>query len=57
MASAHGHLLKFSGSAADWDVFTEQLTYYFVANRIDDTDKKRGGPFFSVRVGRPPINC
>ena len=41
MASIHGHLPMFSGSAAEWDVFAEQLTYYFVANGIDDADKKR----------------
>ena len=41
MASSHGHLPMFSGSAAEWDVFAEQLTYYFVANGIDDADKKR----------------
>ena len=41
MASTHGHLPTFSGSADDWDVFAEQLTYYFVANGIDDGDKKR----------------
>ena len=41
MASIHGHLPMFSDSAAEWDVFAEQLTYYFVANGIDDADKKR----------------
>ena len=41
MASIHGHLPMFSGSAAEWDVFAEQLTYYFVANGIADADKKR----------------
>ena len=41
MASVVGHLLKFNGSAAEWDVFAEQLSYYFVANGIDDADKKR----------------
>ena len=41
MASVVGHLPKFNGSAVEWDVFAEQLSYYFVANGIDDADKKR----------------
>ena len=41
MTSVVGHLPKFNGSAAEWDVFAEQLSYYFVANGIDDADKKR----------------
>ena len=40
-SSHHGHLPEFSGRAADWDVFAEQLTFYCVANGIDDADKKR----------------
>ena len=39
--ASHGHLPEFSGRATDWDVFVEQLTFYCVANGIDDADKKR----------------
>ena len=37
----HGRLPEFSGSAADWDVFTEQLSFYFAANGVTDEDKHR----------------
>ncbi len=30
----------FSSTPSDWDVFAEQLTFYFVANGIDSADKK-----------------
>ena len=38
---SHGRLPEFSGKAAEWDVFTEQLSFYFVANGITDGDKQR----------------
>ena len=41
MASTRGHLPQFDGNASEWDVFAEQLTYYFVVNGIDDDKKKR----------------
>ena len=41
MASTLGLLPQFDGSAADWDVFAEQLTFYCIANGIEDADKKR----------------
>ena len=37
----HGRLPKFSGGAADWDVFMEQLSFYFAANGVTDEDKHR----------------
>ena len=40
-SSHHGQLLQFSGTPSDWDVFAEQLTFYFIANGIDSADKKR----------------
>ena len=40
-SSHHGQLPQFSGTPSDWDVFAEQLTFYFVANGIDSADKKR----------------
>ena len=40
MASV-GCLPEFSGSAAEWEVFTEQLLFYFTANGITDKDKQR----------------
>ena len=39
--STHGHLPQFSGNALEWDVFAEQLSYYLVANGIEDAGKKR----------------
>ena len=41
MASTLGLLPQFDGSAADWDVFAEQLIFYCIANGIEDADKKR----------------
>ena len=41
MSSTHGHLPQFSGNASKWDVFAEQLSYYLVANEIEDAAKKR----------------
>ena len=41
MASHHSHLPQFSGKAEEWDVFAEQLMFYFVSNGIDATAKKR----------------
>ena len=41
MASTLGLLPQFDGSAAGWDVFAEQLTFYCIANGIEDADKKR----------------
>ena len=38
---SHGRLPEFSGNAAEWDVFAEQLSFYFVANGITDRDKQR----------------
>ena len=39
--ASHGRLPQFSGSATEWDVFTEQLSFYFVANGITDDSRKR----------------
>ena len=39
--SSHGRLPEFTGSATEWDVFAEQLSFYFTANGITDGDKKR----------------
>ena len=36
-----GCLPEFSGRAAEWDVFTEQLSFYFTANGVTDGDKQR----------------
>ena len=41
MATSHGHLPQFDGTADDWEVFTEQLTHYFMANGITEEAKKR----------------
>ena len=38
---SHGRLPEFSGNAAEWDVFAEQLSFYFVANGITDRNKQR----------------
>ena len=38
---SHGHLPEFSGNATEWDVFTEQLLFYFTANSIADGGKQR----------------
>ena len=27
--------------SSDWDIFAEQLTFYFITNGIDSADKKR----------------
>ena len=39
--TSHGRLPEFSGNAAEWDVFAEQLSFYFTANSITDEDKQR----------------
>jgi len=40
--ATHGRLPEFSGGgASDWDVFAEQLSFYFTANGITDEDKQR----------------
>ena len=36
-----GRLPEFSGSAAEWEEFTEQLLFYFTANSVTDEDKQR----------------
>ena len=38
--TSHGRLPEFSGNAAERDVFTEQLLFYFTANSITDEDKQ-----------------
>ena len=44
--TSHGHLPEFSGSAAEWNVFAEQLKFYFTANGISDA-AKQGAIFLS----------
>ena len=39
--TSHRRLPEFSGSATEWDVFAEQLSFYFTANGITDGDKQR----------------
>ena len=39
--TSHGRLPEFSGSATEWDVFAEQLSFYFTANGITDAGKQR----------------
>ena len=39
--TSHGRLPEFGGNATEWDVFTEQLSFYFTANSIADEGKQR----------------
>ena len=39
--ASHGRLPEFSGSETEWDVFAEQLSFYFNKNAITDEDKHR----------------
>ena len=39
--ASHGRLPEFNGSATEWDVFAEQLSFYFTVNGIMDEDKQR----------------
>ena len=39
--TSHGRLPEFSGSATEWDMFAEQLSFYFTANGNTDGDKQR----------------
>ena len=41
MATSHGRLPEFGGTVDDWEIFAEQLTYYFAANGITDAAKQR----------------
>ena len=41
MASFDSRVPKFSGATDDWDIFTEQLSHYFMASSNTATDKKR----------------
>ena len=38
--TSHGRRPEFSGSAAEWAVFAEQLKFYFTANGISDAAKQ-----------------
>ena len=39
--ASHGCLPEFSGGATEWDVFAEQLSFYFIVDGITDADQKR----------------
>ena len=39
--ASHGGLPEFNGSVDKWDMFAEQLFYYFAANGITDDDKQK----------------
>ena len=41
MAAVHGSIGPFESSAEDWTSYTERLQQYFIANEVDNEDKKR----------------
>ena len=41
MAAVHGSIGPFESSSKDWTSYTERLQQYFIANDVQDEDKKR----------------
>ena len=41
MAAVHGSIGPFESSSEDWTSYTERLQQYFIANDVQDEDKKR----------------
>ena len=41
MATHYGHFAHFNGNVEDWEIFTEQLSQYLMANGMTDEGKKR----------------
>ena len=39
--ASHGRLPQFSVSATEWDMFAQQLSFYFVTDGVTDDTKKR----------------